>query len=329
MGFAEALQVIIGVISAAQKAEDDSNFSHWKDSVSSKLDEILDNTNLILDELKELRLAVERVDEMFRRIYVGRLRALIMSIGNLMSLNHLSADDKRSLRGFLDVLRPHLYECPTYGFAATYVALCGYVVLIHGMRRAGYQATDIQAVKVDMWRSVFAGAVDPGISGSYSWAASKADTRAAELAASLRAGLRPTTIGFIWESLPGTGPNFGGDLTFPTFNVSVITTDFTGNPRKPETINATPLAIALVETEVFSPKISFENVQPRPISGARRVYGAGDARQLQSDWIAQYRSYSKEMLMEEDNAAKMKKWVAAILENATVKLGQSELLKEE
>jgi hypothetical protein len=292
---------IVGLIVAAKEAADEaakqSDFAQWQGSVTKKLNQILQNTEEILIDLKRLRVEMEaNLDTRFQTYYLATLTAALSDVGDVLAGLHGAPpndDARKRLQDTADELRFTLKQSLAYGFAVLPFTLAGYTVLIPAMRIAKVHPDEINETKRSMVDLVFGPAVDPIRPGSFKWAAVEATRNADEIRARVVSGMRPVTVGLVYwmTKKPGINPS-----VVSHFTVTAGVTKFSGDPNSPDSISATEIEWKVVEdAEAMFPSTTFSNASPPPIPGAFRAVSKHVAETVRQDWIKQYRAWAHEM----------------------------------
>jgi hypothetical protein len=249
-----------------------------------------------LSALKSLRieLALE-IEGRFRAQFLASLSSTVSNIGNILSgiqsKTALSAQTAERLTSHADHLREILKQSPAYGFGIIPSVLVGYSVLIPSMKIVGITPAEIEATRKSFLDEVFGPALDPGRNGSFAFLQVQSDRLKRQLIEQVKAGMKKTTLGLIYESIEVDpwAPYFRFK-----FKTTKLTATFTGDPEDPETIGATEISQEIAEEGQNAITIFYSNVSPPPITGAVQAFTLGDAKIVRSDWIGQYKSWSQE-----------------------------------
>ena len=322
---ATVITIIEGAIESWKKYEKGNNFSSWQDDVGSKLNKILENTEKILRDLRNLRVEIEaNLDARFQDYFLAALRANISNIGDVLSSIPSGTapieSQKERILYIADQLRNVLKQSLVYGFAVVPLVLTGYISLIPAMKMGGANNIEINATRQSLLDLVFLPALDQNRVGSFAWALNKSNELTFNLRESLIEALRPTTLAMAWEKV-GTIGAVGGFQDFLMVAHAAIAR-FHGSPDDPASIGVSDIEWVAVEEPkgVFASHVNWNNVSPAPARGvAQRSNSVAGAREIRDALLASYVQSAQKIQSELDSQAQLKAFIKTI--NSTLGIG--------
>jgi hypothetical protein len=299
--------IIVAVVQAAKEAQEKSDFSKWQDEVVDKLNQIIQKTDQILQELREFRIQIEvSLDDRFRTYYLAELTASISDLGNVLAGlpkgHKLNKDERTRIRNHADKLSNILKQSWAYGFASIPSALAGYSALIPAMKLAKIPKAEIDSTRKDLYSLVFAPSLDPLKLGSFAWSLGFFLNEASFLRNHLIEFLRPTTVGLL------------NPFGFPIQQQAAVV-KYYGTPNLPDTIEVSEIELKNVGGSVM---VTFETVQPRPVPVGGHARNLVDAESVRTGWLANYVADSKWLVEDERKASSLNKLMKQIRDLTTV-----------
>lgn len=166
-----AFEIIAEVASAAKEIEEKRTFTRWRNEVSDKLDAILHNTEVIIADLKRLR--VDFRDELlasFRTEYLGRLKGALLNLAAILAPlsngGKLNDEMRKRIVRCVEDIRTLAYSSSTYGTGVAPTALAAVAVLLPTMKLAGFSTGEIFMTRSQLHQTVIVPLLDPARPGS-------------------------------------------------------------------------------------------------------------------------------------------------------------------
>lgn len=234
------VQIIAAIYEKINEAKEKNEFKKWQQEINQKLNQILNNTNEILLELRNFRIQIEiNLDERFRTYYLASLNASIYGLLNVLSgIKPKTAPNQRTKSRIIhhtDLLRNTLLQSLTYGYATIPMALTGYSLLLPAMDLAEISEAELEDTRQKMREIVFLPALDPMKEGSFAWTRDHLTVHAAGLRQDVVNALRPVTVGYIPKGMtPISNPLQPNNIIFAPFQAVCI--DFLGDPDNSDSI---------------------------------------------------------------------------------------------
>lgn len=306
-----AVKTIIGVIQSLKEIEQGNAFSRWQDDVSGKLDSVLHNTDLIIADLKQLRIDFrDDLKNSFRAEYINRLQGEVLNLSailaNVSDGVELNQATKDRLGAAVERIRTLMYSTLTYGFSTLPLALTGLSILYPTMRMANFSNEEILFTRGQLNQTILMPALDEGKIGSYVNSLKQTRDQISSYKNRINLMIGDVTLGIGCINRRYIGGSFPAYFPY-IVDIEQYTTSISGIVDDPESFRSGVLLSQIIQRDVpeFGPLMYIQNIIPPIDESGAMAFSQPQATALRDDLLLKAKAVSRDLLAEIENEAKL------------------------